>query len=71
MVEVAMVTDESAQTAAAKQSHKTNPADSVATNPDAATLPTDWRWVSVAELEDYNLAEPHNSILREVAGLTT
>ena len=64
--EAATVTDESAQTAGAKQSHKTDPADNVAINPDAASLTTDWRWVPVTELADYNLAGPHNRILREV-----
>ena len=64
--EAATVTDESAQTAGAKQSHKTDPADCIAANPDAATLPPNWRWVPVTELADYNLAGPHNRILREV-----
>ena len=69
--EAATVTDECAQKTAAKQSYKTDPADRVATNPDAATLPTDWRWVPMAELEDYNLAGPHNRILRDGNELTT
>ena len=63
--EAATVTGECAQATAAKQSRKTDPADCIAANPDAATLPNDWRWVPVAELEDYNLAGPHNRILRD------
>ena len=63
--EAATVTGECAQVTAAKQSRKTDPADRIAANPDAATLPNDWRWVPVAELEDYNLAGPHNRILRD------
>ncbi len=31
-----------------------------------AVLPSGWRWVPVTELADYNLAGPHNRILREV-----
>ena len=69
--EAATVTDECAQKTAAKQSRKTDPADCIAPNPDAATLPNDWRWVPVAELEDYNLAGPHNRILRDGNELTT
>ena len=63
--EAATGTGECAQATAAKQSRKTDPADCIAPNPDAATLPNDWRWVPVAELEDYNLAGPHNRILRD------
>jgi len=63
--EAATGTGECAQATAAKQSRKTDPADRIAANPDAATLPNDWRWVPVAELEDYNLAGPHNRILRD------
>ena len=63
--EAATGTGECALAAAAKQSRKTDPADLIAANPDAATLPNDWRWVPVAELEDYNLAGPHNRILRD------
>ena len=29
-------------------------------------LPSNWRWVSLADLSDYNLAGPHNRIFREV-----
>ena len=29
-------------------------------------LPSDWRWVPVHELTDYNLAGPHNRIFREL-----
>ena len=69
--EAATVTGECAQATAAKQSRKTDPAARVAANPDAASLPTDWRWVPVAELKDYNLAGPHNRILRDGNELTT
>ncbi len=31
-----------------------------------ASLPSDWRWVSLAELPGYNLAGPHNRIFHEV-----
>ena len=37
-----------------------------ATAGPSASLPEDWRWVPGAELADYNLAGPHNRILREV-----
>ena len=69
--EAATVTGECAQATAVKQSLKTGPADRFTPNPDAATLPNDWRWVPVAELEDYNLAGPHNRILRDGNELTT
>ena len=31
-----------------------------------ASLPSDWRWVLLANLPDYNLAGPHNRIFHEV-----
>jgi A/G-specific adenine glycosylase len=33
---------------------------------DGPVLPSDWRWVPVHELTDYNLAGPHNRIFREL-----
>ena len=34
-------------------------------------VPSGWRWVPVTELADFNLAGPHNRILRDVDELTT